>query len=70
MNGVLGALKKLSKERMDICEVCEDYNKKNDQCLKCRCFMSYKSALPISKCPAGKWNSINIKDLTKENKNG
>ena len=51
--------RKLSKKRLDICELCEYYNSKNKQCLKCRCFMEYKTLIPSSKCPLDKWDAIN-----------
>lgn len=52
---VLGGIRQMSEERLAICETCEHINKKNMQCLKCRCFMEYKTVIPSSKCPIGKW---------------
>jgi hypothetical protein len=47
----------LSKKRMDICMVCDKMNKKNKKCSKCGCFMDYKTMLPASECPLGKWQA-------------
>lgn len=68
--GVLGNIQEMSKSRLAICETCEHYDLKKEQCLKCRCFMRYKTVIPGSKCPIGKWNSINTKDICKEQNNG
>jgi len=69
MYNVLGGIRKMSDERLAICEACEHYDKKKTQCLKCRCFMEYKTIIPSSKCPIGKWDSINTKDIGKESNN-
>lgn len=44
-----------SKERLDICNVCEFLNKEKVQCTKCGCFMKLKTVIPTAKCPIGKW---------------
>lgn len=48
---------KYSEERLDICRTCEFYTEGSSQCKMCGCFMDYKSLLPFSSCPLGKWKS-------------
>ncbi len=43
------------KSRMDICNGCEFYRARTNQCKKCGCFMKLKSKLEHAKCPIGKW---------------
>lgn len=50
----------LSKKRMDKCMVCEHLEKKSKKCLKCRCFMDYKTMIPSSECPIGKWQAEKV----------
>lgn len=53
--------KRISDERLTICNSCEHYIKKTTKCEKCGCFMEYKTLFLNSECPIGKWNSINDK---------
>lgn len=48
------ASKQTQKKRMDICDECPEFSKKNI-CKKCGCFMKVKSKLALSECPIGKW---------------
>jgi hypothetical protein len=43
------------KSRMDICNGCEFYRARTNQCKKCSCFMKLKTKLEHAKCPIGKW---------------
>ena len=55
---------KVSKDRLAICADCEHFEpKRQNRCLKCRCFMDFKTLLPDSECPLGKWGKINIDDV-------
>jgi len=45
----------ISKERLQICNDCEFYNKDNSKCKKCGCFMNYKTLIMSSSCPLNKW---------------
>lgn len=40
--------------RLSVCKGCE-YLTEHKQCLKCGCFMEFKSRLAGMKCPIGKW---------------
>lgn len=41
------------KNRVEICNVCEERNE--GICNKCGCFLSVKTMLPTAKCPLNKW---------------
>jgi hypothetical protein len=42
-------------KRKEICNSCEFYNKNQDRCTKCGCFMAIKTYLRAATCPLGKW---------------
>jgi len=44
-----------AKNRKNICEGCEFFNKAQERCTKCGCFMAVKVYLKASNCPIGKW---------------
>lgn len=58
---------KVSNERLKHCESCEHFEKRTSRCDKCGCFMNFKTLIPGSSCPLGKWEKIEISDS--ENKN-
>ena len=45
----------LSKYRLEICNGCEFFRHKTQQCKKCGCFMKLKTTLYNARCPLGKW---------------
>jgi hypothetical protein len=46
------------KERIKICQACDFWNPKLNQCKKCGCFLLLKAALSITKCPEKKWPNV------------
>ena len=42
-------------DRLKICIVCEHYDESKQKCKKCGCNMKIKTAIPLTKCPIGKW---------------
>jgi recombinational DNA repair protein RecR len=46
---------KTAKEKLDICNTCDDYNKESKRCKICGCFMEVKTRTPGMSCPVGKW---------------
>ena len=48
---------KYSEERLDHCRSCEFFIHESSQCKKCGCFMDFKTLLPFTNCPIGKWDS-------------
>jgi hypothetical protein len=44
-----------AKKRKEICQGCDAYNKAQDRCTKCGCYMAVKAYLKASRCPIGKW---------------
>lgn len=42
-------------KRRNICEKCEFFNKAQQRCTKCGCYMAVKVYLKASHCPIGKW---------------
>ena len=49
------ASEELQKERMSICNLCENLIQLTKQCNKCGCFMEMKTRLLDAKCPIEKW---------------
>jgi hypothetical protein len=45
----------LSKQRMSICQSCDQYAKVIRVCNECYCFMPLKTRLTSVTCPLGKW---------------
>jgi hypothetical protein len=44
-----------ANRRKEICEKCEFFNKSQQRCTKCGCFMAVKVYLKASNCPINKW---------------
>jgi uncharacterized paraquat-inducible protein A len=44
-----------ANKRKSICNSCEFFNKSQERCTKCGCFMAVKVYLKASHCPIGKW---------------
>jgi hypothetical protein len=44
-----------ANKRKSICNTCEFFNKAQERCTKCGCFMAVKVYLKASNCPIGKW---------------
>jgi len=42
-------------KRKNICNSCEFFEKNQQRCLKCGCYMAVKTYLKSSNCPIGKW---------------
>lgn len=57
LNSIWAKYYELSEKRMDICMACEHLEKKSKKCMKCRCFMDYKTMVPGSACPIHKWQA-------------
>ena len=53
-NSVLVA-ETVSKLRMEECERCDYYDKKQTRCRKCGCYMKVKVKFNNTQCPIGKW---------------
>lgn len=45
----------VADERYEICKSCEFCLPVIRQCIKCGCFMKFKTTLPNADCPEGKW---------------
>ena len=43
------------KDRFDICDSCEKFNRSTYTCKECGCFMPVKITIPLTSCPLGKW---------------
>lgn len=51
----------VQQNRIDICEVCEFFERDSRQCSRCYCFVDLKSGLATEKCPAGFWAKIDAR---------
>jgi len=47
---------KEQKQRLDICNQCENYNLNTNICNICSCYMPIKCRVIWLKCPIGKWD--------------
>jgi hypothetical protein len=45
----------IASSRKAICEGCDAYNKAQQRCTKCGCFVAVKAYLRAATCPLGKW---------------
>ena len=54
LDTVFTRAKELSEKRLEICKTCEHLTS-HMRCNKCGCFMNYKTLIPSSECPIGKW---------------
>lgn len=50
--------------RWNLCKGCE-FLTKNNRCMKCGCFMSFKHRLSLARCPIGKWEKEKSVDSIK-----
>lgn len=41
--------------RLTVCRGCEFFDKNQERCGKCGCFMALKTYLKAERCPVGKW---------------
>jgi hypothetical protein len=55
INGSPKSPEEVSLSRLEICNSCEFFRKRTNQCKKCGCFMKLKTTLEKAKCPIGKW---------------
>jgi len=55
INGSPKSSEEVSLYRLEICNGCEFFRKRTNQCKKCGCFMKLKTTLEKAKCPIGKW---------------
>jgi hypothetical protein len=55
MTNDIDEIKKIRKNRLDICKACDFFVQDSTLCNKCGCIMSIKTNLPEAKCPMGKW---------------
>lgn len=46
---------KEAERRKAICNTCEYFNKPQDRCTKCGCYMAFKVYVKASSCPMNKW---------------
>ena len=44
-----------ANKRKAICNSCDFFNKAQERCTKCGCYMAVKVYLKASNCPIGKW---------------
>jgi hypothetical protein len=49
------ASKELKQQRIKICNECPKLSKDKNKCMECGCYIAYKAAITISKCPIQKW---------------
>lgn len=49
------AEKDLLKQRLAVCDNCENLERHNFACKKCGCRVIYKARIKKTKCPIGKW---------------
>lgn len=42
-------------KRIDTCNSCDFFMKKNERCIKCGCFIKLKARMRSQTCPIGKW---------------
>ena len=54
-SGFKNASEEEQKRRLDICHGCEFFDKSQNRCSKCSCYLSWKTVLESSECPIGKW---------------
>lgn len=47
--------KDIQKERMEICYKCPFYNKENNTCNDCGCYLPLKTKWKDQECPQKKW---------------
>jgi hypothetical protein len=43
------------QSRLNICNECSFFDKEQQRCKKCGCYMAAKTMLTAEKCPIGKW---------------
>ena len=43
------------QERLKTCFSCDKFNKQNETCLECGCFLRIKASWATEKCPLDKW---------------
>lgn len=58
---------KISEERLDICNQCDDFDQTSSRCTRCGCFMNYKTLLHYAQCPIGKWDKYDKDKPLEEN---
>jgi hypothetical protein len=46
-----------AERRLETCKKCEFFAHEKGRCLKCGCFLRWKTAWRSQKCPIGKWQA-------------
>lgn len=49
--------KEVANTRLEICKQCDRIELEKMRCKECGCFMVFKSLIPFSECPLGKWTA-------------
>ena len=44
-----------ANKRKNVCNGCQFFNKAQERCTKCGCYMAVKTYLKAATCPIGKW---------------
>jgi hypothetical protein len=52
---IIATSRKEQIERLNICNLCENFKKEYKICDMCGCFMPLKSKIKQLSCPKGKW---------------
>ena len=55
INGSPRTDEEIAAYRLEICQGCEFFRKRFQQCSKCGCFMKLKTMIDKARCPVGKW---------------
>jgi len=50
---------KIQEERMVICRSCEFYDKSQNRCTECGCWLDQKTKFALDSCPIQKWSISN-----------
>lgn len=54
-DGMVNVDDKEQERRLEICRGCEEYDKEQNRCYKCGCYLSLKTEMRSGHCPLSKW---------------
>jgi hypothetical protein len=57
-SGFRNAPESIKKQRLEICGACDSYDKTNNKCNECGCYLSAKASWASESCPLGKWRQL------------
>ena len=52
--------REVKEQRVEVCEVCPNFDEDFRRCRRCRCLVDVKAVLATEACPDGHWKNLGL----------